>query len=200
MRRRQRDSCDIDDSYTTVKWGWAYARFEVMCMRKTEIALLVIASIAALSVGAVAAASLQSQTRNDYDVRWHRGGWHGPWWNITTDELVVTGVILDADFGRLVISSDGESMTLVVVPRWTVAGSTVTYFKLFSEDYLNKGDRVEVTFYRITLTRDDGQTKVKNVAKAVRDLTTGAEATAVLPANIMSDGRAISTVNAIFAS
>jgi hypothetical protein len=202
MRRKQINSGGIDDSYTTVKCGWAYTRFEMMRMRKTEIALLVIAALVALSMGAVAATTLQSQIGPNYDFSWHRGGWHGPWRNITitSDELLVAGVIEDADFGRLVIASDGESMTLLAVPRWMVPGSTVTYFRLFSEDYLNKGDRVVVTVLRITLTRDDGQTLVKYVAKAVRDLTTGADATAVLPANIRSQGSGISAAMAIFAS
>ena len=163
---------------------------------KNEITLLVVAVLLVLSVVVVAAAPLHLQTGSYSGVSSRRGGWYMPWRNITSHQIVIAGVIEDADFGRLVVSSDGESMNLVAVPRWMVAGSTITFFKLFSEDYLNKGDRVEVTVL-ILSWEEDGETLVMYVAREVRDLTTGVGATALLQARLQSAGRWISTANPI---
>ena len=158
-------------------------------MRRVEWFVLAVAFLAALSVGAVASAVLQSQWniagQAGYGAahQW-RGGWmHGPHHNFTisSEEISVSGVIGDADYGFMVVSTEGGSLRIAAPRFWTVNGERVSYFRLFAEDYLNKGDSVEITVLRLTLERSDGSTVVKHVAKTIRDLTTGVEATAVPP-------------------
>lgn len=158
-------------------------------MRRVEWFVLAVAFLAALSAGAVASAVLQSQWnmagQSGYGAahQW-RGGWmRGPPHNftVTFEEISVSGVIGDAEYGFMVVSTESGSLRVAAPRFWTVNGESVSYFRLFAEDYLNKGDRVEITVLRLTLERSDGSTVVKYVAKSLRDLTTGVEATSVLP-------------------
>ncbi|MEM1944215.1 MAG: hypothetical protein QW756_00560 [Nitrososphaerota archaeon] len=161
-------------------------------MRKLEVLMLVVASLAAVSVGVVAASSMQYQA-GFQPAHWRfpwRGGPHGPWGNVTvnSEEIVVSGVIADAEFGRLVVDASGQTVNMHAPPLWNVTGSVLSYFRLFAEDFLNKGDRVEMTVMRITITGADGQTLVRYFVKTIRDLTTGIEASSIPTHHLRREG------------
>ncbi|MEM0349939.1 MAG: hypothetical protein QXD24_07165 [Candidatus Caldarchaeum sp.] len=154
-------------------------------MRKILVGLLVLASLAAVVAGVGAAYSMTQAPLHRGVFGWDDGVRGGFGWRnqtqVTTSESVLEGVLSDADWRYLEVSS-GDGVTRIAAPGlWQVNGETVTFFKLFAEDQLNIGDNVRIVVVTLTATMPNGATYTVSYAKQITDLTTGVDATAIRP-------------------
>ncbi len=153
-------------------------------MRKALAATLVLASVAAIVAG-LAAVNAVNYSR---PLHWGRGP-GGPWLNntqITTSETGIEGIISDADWGYLVITTSAGEVRVAAPHLWNVQGQTTTFFKLFAQDKLNIGDQIKGTILTVEITRPNGATTRTQILKTLTDLNTGLDAAAILPRHLQT--------------
>lgn len=109
----------------------------------------------------------------------HRGWGRGQPLNFTvsTQEIQLSGRLVELDRGYLVVET-GADRIVVRTPMWLlVDNKSVSIVRLAFEDKLNAGDEVQLTVYRVTVTRQDGTQNSFYFLKELTDLTTGLHAT-----------------------
>lgn len=99
--------------------------------------------------------------------------------NTTTTESIVEGAVVDADYGLVVVRSDGQELRLAAPRLWSVRGENKTWFRLFADDDINIGDNVRLVVLTVSHTNQRGATITIQIVKIITDLTTGVEASAV---------------------
>ncbi|MCS7136908.1 MAG: hypothetical protein NZ941_00885 [Candidatus Caldarchaeum sp.] len=147
-------------------------------MKKIVVATVLLAAVATLVAGVSAINAL-----NAYPLHHPgRGGRGGPWqFNATTTESVVEGVVVDADMGYLVVRTSSGDIRLTAPKLWSTDGQNKTWFRIFADDNVNIGDSVRLVVLTITHNTPRGATITIQTVKSITDLTTGFQASAVLP-------------------
>ncbi|MEM1942986.1 MAG: hypothetical protein QXO30_05810 [Candidatus Caldarchaeum sp.] len=144
-------------------------------MKKMVAATVLLAVLAALVAGVSAVNALNPSPM--HGVGRGRGG---PFMgNATTTESIVEGVVVDADYGLVVVRSDGGELRLAAPRLWSVRGENKTWFRLFADDDINIGDNVRLVVVTVSHTNLRGATITVQIVKTITDLTTGVEASAV---------------------
>ncbi|MEM4280890.1 MAG: hypothetical protein QW470_00740 [Candidatus Caldarchaeum sp.] len=163
-------------------------------MKRMVAATVLLASLATLVAGLAAVNALAASHAVGPSHRWGWGRGGGGFWHnytqVTISEDAVEGVVVDADWGYLVVNTNNGEVRLAAPHLWTVQGQRKTWFKLFADDSLNIGDRVRATVLSITVTKPSGVTTTARILKSISDLSTGVEASAILPQNLPSTSTA----------
>jgi len=159
-------------------------------MNRTAVAGIVIASLTVVLLAAAVVNAVPSATPLNGGRWWNNTthpyyGWKGPghgryWGNVTvtTTQTTVEGVIVDADWGYVVVRTASGDVKAATPHLWTVEGQTITWFRLFADDKLNIGDNVRLTLNQISITGPNGSTLTKTIVVNINDLSTGVEASA----------------------